>query len=84
MVQSIARGQRARGLWVPEGLSCRLTQRISTTLNREAARGILFRLNGARKVGSGAPEPVVVEDIDSDVESEGWSSDEEEDDGEDL
>ena len=75
VVNSIIRGQKARGIWAYEGVSNRVTQRLSTTLNREAARAILFRLNGARRQGGNHPVPVVV---DSDSEWGDESSDEEE------
>ena len=76
-MNSIIRGQKTRGIWAHEGISNRVTQRLSTTLNREAARAILFWLNGARKQGGNHPVPVVV-DSDSEWGDDGESSDEEE------
>ena len=61
MVNFITRGQKARGLWAPEGISNRVAQRISTSLHRESARAILFRLNGARRLGALRTQPVIVE-----------------------
>ena len=61
VVNFITKGQQARGLWAPEGIANRVAQRISTSLHRESARAILFRLNGARRLRALRTPPAVVE-----------------------